>query len=99
MRRRTAEFVLLLAGLLSFAACGTKTVYVPIAPPQRRVEVKPARPGPEYAWQPGRWVWRSGRHVWIAGHWTKAKGGRRWIPGHWRHTPRGWVWQSGRWAR
>ena len=62
---------------------------VGVAPPARRNELVPAaRVG--YAWSPGHWGWRSGRHDWIAGNWVAVR------TGYTYHAPQ-WVERNGRW--
>ena len=59
------------------------------APPPRRNEVVPvARAG--YAWSPGHWEYRSGRHDWTAGQWVAVR------TGYTYHEPQ-WVERNGRW--
>ncbi len=45
----------------------------PPPPPPRRVEVKPAKPGPNFVWVEGHWKWKGRRrgHVWVPGHWRR----------------------------
>lgn len=95
MRRH--EIVAFLFGLGLLAGCATRTVYVPVAPPIVREEVRPPSPGPHFVWIAGHWAWRGQQHIWVDGHWVKAQRGRVWVPGHWNHTKRGWVWREGHW--
>jgi hypothetical protein len=73
-------------------------VYVRVGPPVARVEVVPPRPGPGWAWHPGRWDWRGGRWVWLGGRYVRGpRVGAAWVTGHWVHRPRGWVYVRGHW--
>ncbi len=73
---------------------------VPQAPPERRHEVRIARPGPNHVWQGGYWnhtgtdwSWNDGRWFerprararWIAPRYQRVRGGTRYYPGHWSH--------------
>jgi len=74
------------------------TVYAPGPPPEAKVEVQPAPPGPGAVWVAGHWVWHGNAYVWQSGYWEKNPKGR-WVTGHWKKTPRGHVWVAGHWAR
>ncbi len=39
-------------------------------PPPPRVERRPRAPGPDYAWEQGRWVWSGERYQWHGGGWV-----------------------------
>jgi hypothetical protein len=87
-----------IAGLLGVAPAAAQVsggIYIHVGPPAPRYEVRPARPGPGYYWQPGHWWWIGGRWVWRGGVWIGGYPGCRWIPGHWRHSWQGWYWVEG----
>ena len=89
MSRRLLAAIALCAGL-AVPAMEALPVYVNIAPPAPRVEVKIAAPGPAYVWTPGYYAWRKGAYVWVAGAWVLPPWPRAiWIPGHWKSTPHG----------
>jgi hypothetical protein len=88
--------VLLVASVFLWRCAAT--VYVPVPPPELKVEVKPAPPYPHAVWVDGYWKWSHGRHVWVPGHWVKRAHGT-WVPGHWEERPRGWVFIKGHWRR
>jgi len=88
--------VLLVASVL-FWRCAA-TIYVPVPPPELRVEVKPAPPHPQAVWIDGYWKWSHGSHVWVPGHWVRRAHGT-WVPGHWEQRPRGWIFIKGHWRR
>lgn len=68
------------------------------APPPPRVERRKVRPGPDYVWVNGYWLYRGGRHVWVAGHWTTPPRGHHvWIEPRWERRPGGYVFIEGRW--
>src|ERR1039458_8370034 len=68
------------------------------APPAPLAEtVVVERPGPDYAWVGGEWVW-NGRWFWRAGYWAYHPGGI-WMEGGWHRGPRGWYHEPGRWRR
>ena len=87
------------ASLAASPAVGAP-VYVKVAPPARRVEVRVVAPSPKHIWIGGfhRWdgtayVWVPGRYelpprhgqVWVSGHWTHHKHhGHYWVEGHWK---------------
>jgi outer membrane lipoprotein SlyB len=74
------------------------TVVVEEAPPAPLAEtVVVERPGPDYAWVGGEWVW-NGRWFWRTGYWAYHPGGI-WVEGGWHRGPRGWYHEPGRWRR
>ena len=102
-----ALFVIGLA--LSVVGCARRTVvvvkpdadaevaYVQTAPPEPKVETRPARPAPGAVWVDGHWKWNGNRYVWVSGHWDRTPRSSVWVPGHWEKRPRGWVWVPGHW--
>jgi hypothetical protein len=90
--------VMLWLGLM-LGGCGSRTVYVTMAPPAARGEVPPPKPHHAYVWIPGHWDWHAGRHVWVAGYWAKPKPGCQWAPGYWKQTEQGWAWNEGQWKK
>ena len=73
-------------------------VYVRVAPPAVRMEVRGVTPSPHHAWHDGYWRWHDGAHVWVAGAWVvPPRHGAVWVGGHWKKTPSGWYWIDGRW--
>ncbi len=96
MNRRTLAAAVFAAGLS--AAAGALPVYVHIAPPKPRVEVRVVAPGPGYVWTGGYYAWRKGAYVWVPGGWALPPRPRAvWVPGHWKSTPHGWYWKAGHW--
>jgi len=89
----------ILVSLLLFSGCAQRKVYLNIAPPQKRTEMKSERPGINYIWVEGHWRWhrRRQKFIWKPGHWIKKKEGRIWIQGSWERTKRGWVWLESYW--
>jgi hypothetical protein len=86
------------AGILSTSAAAALPIYVRIAPPVPRAEVRIAAPGPGYVWIGGFHRWDGAAYVWVPGRWELAPRPRAvWRPGHWRHTRRGWYWVEGHW--
>jgi hypothetical protein len=52
-------------------------------PPPRVVHVRPAAPGPDYAWVDGYWYVANHRYVWHDGYWTRPPyGGAIWVRPH-----------------
>ncbi|HTR02999.1 MAG TPA: hypothetical protein VMN82_07365 [Thermoanaerobaculia bacterium] len=97
MRRRFLAAVAL-AGVLGAAAAKAVPVYVKIAPPAPKVEVKVVAPGAGYVWTGGYYKWHGGAYVWVPGRWLMPpRPGAVWIPGHWKSTPSGWYWRPGHW--
>ena len=67
-------------------------------PPPLRVEHRPVRPHPGWAWRRGYWAWRDGNYVWVDGVWAAPpRAGGAWVPGHWSHRHGRWVWIEGHW--
>jgi len=73
--------------------------------PLSPVRVRPKKPGPNYVWVDGYFVWSAGTqgYVWNAGHWKVKKRGFKWVPGHYVWTTIGpikiKVWVDGKWSR
>lgn len=96
MNRRLLASAVFAAGLA--AAAGALPVYVSIAPPVPRVEVKVVAPGPGYVWTGGYYTWRKSAYVWVPGAWVMPPRPHAvWVPGHWKSTPHGWYWRAGHW--
>jgi len=73
-------------------------IIVQTAPPPLRFEHRGPRPGHEYVWLNGYWVFRDGHHVWIAGHWDRPPHGRRvWVEPRWERHGGSYVFIEGRW--
>jgi len=93
---RVVNFMISAQG--SVGAAQPTTVVVQDPPPAPLVEtVVVERPGPDYAWVDGEWVW-NGRWFWRAGYWAYHPGGI-WVEGGWHRSPRGWYHEPGRWRR
>lgn len=86
------------AGFATLPAAAAVQVFVDVAPPPPRHEVVPA-PRRGYAWQPGYWHWRNGRHVWVEGHWVRARPGYYWHPSRWEQRNGRWAFNPGGWHR
>jgi hypothetical protein len=81
------------------APAQTARVYIREGPPPLRHEVIVARPGPEYIYVRGHWIYgRNGGYAWAPGRWLRPEGARRrWEEGQWVHERRGWYYTEGRW--
>lgn len=104
MRYQRLFSVAALCAMGGLAACmpprrvGIDIVYVDRAPPPRRVEVIPARPGPEFVWIGGYWAWASREYVWTPGHWERPPRRRvHWVQGRWHKHGHEWYWEPGHW--
>ena len=101
MMKRKLLLATLVAASLGFIAIPASAevgIYLDVAPPAPHHEVMPsARPG--YAWQPGYWQWRDGRHVWARGHWVRERKGYFWHPSRWEERNGRWQFERGRWDR
>lgn len=111
------------AALMGLAACTTVVGARPLergphveirAMPAPIVEVRPAAPGPGYAWVQGHWEWHRHDWRWVPGVWVAGPvqpmppvvveqvpppmPGRYWVPGHWRWAHGGWIWVRGHWG-
>ncbi|MGV8995678.1 MAG: YXWGXW repeat-containing protein [Parvibaculaceae bacterium] len=104
LRLLSFAFPLMAAGLLATTAltvtatsaeAGVRIdadIFVPVAPPAPRVEIRPGPPGPQAVWVGGYWRWANRGHVWVPGRWQRPPPRRHeWVEGHWRHGHRGWV--------
>jgi hypothetical protein len=73
-------------------------IYIGHTPPPLRVEVRPAMPGPGYAWVDGYWGNQGGRYVWVAGRWNQPPyPGATWNHPHYDHYRQGWQYHEGHW--
>jgi hypothetical protein len=75
-------------------------VIAPNPPPEPRVEVRPAPPGPSVVWVGGHWRWAPAERnfVWVPGKYAEPPRARAaWIPGRWVNRPDGWIFEQGRW--
>lgn len=97
MTRRVLAAIALSASL-AVPAAEAVPVYVKIAPPAPRVEVRIAAPGPAYVWTPGYYAWRGGAYVWVGGAWVvPPRPHAVWVVGRWHGGPHGWYWKPGHW--
>ena len=82
-----------------FSGCAKKTIYIKIAPPRNKTEIRLEQPSPKHIWVEGHWQWsrKKDDYVWIPGYWIKKKDGKIWIRGSWERTRRGWVWVKSYW--
>lgn len=76
-----------------------RVVYVDEGPPPPRREVIIERPGPEYVYIRGHWIYgRNGGYAWVPGRWIRPEGRRhRWVEGRWVHDRHGWYYIEGHW--
>ena len=93
----------LLASFLGAAFCigsiEAADIVVKVRPPALKIEHHPPRPGPDYVWVGGAWVW-NGAWVWAPGHYVHAPyAGAVWIGGSWVGHGGGWAWVGGHWGR
>jgi hypothetical protein len=74
-------------------------VYVRDGPPPVRQEVIVERPGAEYVYVRGHWIYgRDGGYAWVPGRWVRPDDGRRrWVEGRWARDRRGWYYIEGHW--
>lgn len=96
---RIRLLILLVVFPLLTAGCATKTVYINKQPPQRKLEIKTAKPTVNHIWVEGHWKWSKLKteYVWKQGYWKNKKQNKVWVSGHWKKTPRGWLWIHGYW--
>jgi hypothetical protein len=104
MRYRSLRYVAAICVIGGLAACvpprrlGIDVVYVDRAPPPRRVEVVPARPGPEFVWIEGHWAWANNDYAWHQGRWERPpRRHAHWVRGRWRKHGHEWYWEPGHW--
>jgi hypothetical protein len=74
-------------------------VYVREAPPPVRREVIIERPGPDYVYIRGHWIYGRNRgYAWVPGQWVRPEGRRHaWVDGRWVHDRSGWYYIEGHW--
>ena len=74
-------------------------VYIGSAPPPLRYEVRPAIPGPGYAWSEGYWEPYGGRYRWHGGAWQRPPfEGGYYVHPHYDHYDQGWRIHEGYWS-
>ena len=96
---KNSSFVLVGVSILLAILFGcAATFYVPDAPPELLIEVRPTPPHPQAIWIDGHWGWSHGQYQWVPGYWERQPRGE-WVPGSWEHRPRGWTWREGHWRR
>lgn len=102
---RRAGFALLLTVSALLSGCYlpppgavSGRVVVREGPPPLREEIIAERPGPNFVWVRGHWVWRD-RWVWAPGHWrARPYRGAYWVRGRWDRRDDGmWIWYRGHW--
>ena len=98
MNRKLFARLALAGALAAGAPLAALPVYVKIAPPPPRVEVKVVAPGKGYFWIGGYHRWTGTAYVWVPGRWAlPPRPGAVWLPGHWKKHAHGWVWSNGHW--
>ena len=76
----------------------SREVVVAKQPPIIRLETPPASPGPQYAWNAGRWRWTGVKYEWTPGRWlVRPTPNAVWVEGRWQRRPGGWAWAEGYW--
>ena len=89
---------LIAACALTMPAFAQIGIYIGRTPPPMRVEVRPAMPGPGYAWVDGYWGNQGGRYVWVPGRWNQPPyEGATWNHPHYEHYKQGWQYREGHW--
>ncbi len=85
--------------VLALSGCTTTEIVARRAPPQERAEQRDPKPGGEYFWMQGHWVYDgpSGDFAWQPGHWEHERSNRIWIPGYWAPREDVWVWHEETW--
>jgi len=93
------RFAWLLGLALVLPACASKEVVVQKAPPENRPETRDMKPGPDYFWRPGHWVYSSSisDYTWEPGRWIHERQNMVFSPGYWEKKPEGWVWHEDSW--
>ncbi|QYM79167.1 YXWGXW repeat-containing protein [Horticoccus luteus] len=77
---------------------GAQVVEVRQAPPPPLRERRPQRPGREFVWVPGYWLWRGNAYVWVAGQWQRPPHRRaHWVEPRWEHRGNSYLYIEGRW--
>ncbi len=84
---------------MMLTGCASRAVYVRVAPPPPKRQVRPPRPSARAVWIAGHWRWNGHRYVWVAGYWELRPKGRVWVPGHWKKTRHGFLWVPGHWRK
>ena len=95
-------FAAILAAGSAVAADISIGIQIGAPPPPRVVAVRPAAPGPDFAWIEGYWYPVSGRYHWHEGYWTRPPyEGALWVaPRHegGQYFAGYWEGEHGRWA-
>ena len=96
MKTKWIASLILASALTAPAFAG---VYIGVAPPPLRYEVRPPMPGPGYAWVYGYWFWSGGRYEWRHGVWQRPPyAGAYWAHPHYDHYRQGWAYHEGYWG-
>ncbi len=71
--------------------------YLP--PPPASLEAGPnsPEPGPDFAWNPGSWIWSTDQYRWQPGYWYQAQPDWVWSPATYQMTPSGAIYNQGYW--
>ena len=89
---------LILASAVTAPAFAQVGIYIGHEPPPLRYEVRPAIPGPGYAWTDGYWNWSGARYVWVPGAWRRPPyANAYWSHPHYDHYREGWRLHEGHW--
>ncbi len=62
---------------------------------------KSVRPGDNYFWINGTWLWdeNKNKYLWQHGQWIQTRPGFQYTHGKWIKIGNGWKWQNGYWLR
>jgi hypothetical protein len=90
------------AALLGASLAGSPAegahVYVKVAPPAPRVEVRVVAPSAGHVWIGGYHRWNGTAYVWFPGRYElPPRHGQVWVPGHWANNKHGHYWVEGHW--
>ena len=89
---------LILASAITAPAFAQVGIYIGHEPPPLRYEVRPAMPGPGYAWVDGYWGHDGRQYQWVAGRWDRPPyEGAVWSHPHYDHYKQGWQMHEGHW--
>jgi hypothetical protein len=89
--------MLILAAVISLGAISCGGGYYVTTRPSPPYYERPIRPGPDYVWIDGEWVWSGNTYTYTNGYWAAPRPYRTWVVGEWRPRGNGWYWRRGRW--
>ena len=99
MVHRTWVFLLALCASFLILSCEAE-IWAPGPPPEARIEVESAAPGPDYVWIGGYWWWEGNNWAWRSGRWeARPYPGAVWEQHRWEPRGNRYYYHRGNWRR